>query len=124
MTPPTPVPTAAPTPEPAPTTLPWHAVRVVGVFVAGTESLIIGARYLLSLEGETFEVLGPLETSPSQARITRDLAEVDVSVIRGQILVTSSVGRPLAVAFNVMPGENPDALEAAVRQAASRSSAS
>ena len=47
------------------------AARLVVVFVVGSESLVIGARYMLAVEDAILTVAGPLDTSPGSVRLRR-----------------------------------------------------
>lgn len=89
---------------------------LVVVFVVGSESLVIGARYLLTVEAGVLMVLGPLDTAPGNVRVRRRIEELDVSAVGGQVLVTSRQGPRLALAFNAMPGQHPERLERAVQR--------
>jgi hypothetical protein len=103
--------------DPAQATTPAEPeARLVVVFVVGSESLVIGARYLLTVQDEMLMVLGPLDTAPGNVRVRRRTEELDVSVVSGQVLVTSRRGPRLALAFNAMPGQHPEQLERAVQQ--------
>ena len=88
-------------------------MRAVAVFIAGSENLVIGARYLLTLEGDQLTVTGPLDTSPARVCFTRRARDLEVSAVGGQLLLTSRSGPRLAVAFNTMPGHDPAHFERA-----------
>ncbi len=102
---------------PTPATTPEEPdARLVVVFVVGSESLVIGARYMLTVQDAMLAVLGPLDTAPDNVRVRRRIEELDVSAISGQVLVTSREGPRLALAFNAIPGQHPERLERAVHQ--------
>ena len=87
------------------------------VFVGGSEPLVIGGRYLLARQGDRFQVLGPLHTTPGDVRVDRGVADLDVSVVSGRILITATSGGRLALAFNAPPDADPRRLEASFANA-------
>jgi hypothetical protein len=83
------------------------------IYVAGSGNLMIGSRYVLQLEDGVLRVIGPLETAPHHTCIERPVDQLDISVVNGQVLLTTRHEPHLALGFNTMPGEDPGRFERA-----------
>jgi hypothetical protein len=60
-----------------------------GVYVGGSAPLIPGARYNLNVRGETFDIVGPVDTAPGRLALSRRLDSIDATVIGGRLLVSA-----------------------------------
>ncbi|MGK2850807.1 MAG: hypothetical protein ACSLFN_07860 [Candidatus Limnocylindrales bacterium] len=91
-----------------------------GIFITGNVGLVAGNRYTIQVEGEHFQVLGPVDVDPTQIALERPLSEMDATAFEGR-LVISEPGRQssgVVLAFMSLAGGSPDGVaDALVRLA-------
>ncbi len=87
-----------------------------GVFTGGSAGLEIGSRYGIGREGHHLVVLGPVDRTPNEVRVTMPLDGIDVLSIDDRVTVASRAGRHdrLAMAFIRAAGLRGTALEEAI----------
>jgi hypothetical protein len=96
-------------------------VIATGVFVGGTRPLVIGSRYLLSIQGGALEVRGPIDSSPNRVVVATDLAGVEASGIGDRLLISGTEDpSTFALGFASITGDTAESLERGINEARSR----
>ena len=105
-------------PAPAPSApLDDDEVRVLstGIYILGNAGLEVGARYGLARVGDRLRVFGPVDLGEVTVRHERPLAELEVTGIGDQLIVSmASRGSGLAMVFQGLGGMQPADLERAL----------
>jgi hypothetical protein len=95
------------------------SVVASAVYVAGNSSLEPGRRYDIAVRGYHLQILAPAEDGPPALLVDRPIAECQSSVVEGRLIVSEPhVRSGLVLAFMSIAGATPDALAAAIRDAA------
>ena len=92
-------------------------VRVLstGIYILGNAGLEVGARYGLARVGDRLRVFGPVDLGEVTVRHERPIAELEVTGIGDQLIVSmASRGSGLAMVFQGLGGMQPAALERAL----------
>jgi hypothetical protein len=92
-------------------------VRVLstGIYILGNAGLEVGARYGLARVGDRLRVFGPVDLGEVTVRHERPLAELEVTGIGDQLIVSmASRGSGLAMVFQGLGGMQPADLERAL----------
>lgn len=97
-----------------------------GIFITGNVGLVAGSRYTFQVEGDRFQVLGPVDVDPTKVAIERPMSGVDATAFEGR-LVVSEPERPsggVVLAFMSLAGATPtEVADAMVRLAEAERSA-
>lgn len=90
-----------------------------GIYLGGTEALLPGAFYVLARQGTRLQVLGPLHVSPNRLQVEADLADLDVSVVDGRLLINARepTSRRFVLAFQAPAGASAEQLISALTTA-------
>jgi hypothetical protein len=59
------------------------------VYAGGSVNLEVGARYVIGRDGQSLVVLGPVDRTPHEIRVTLPMDRVDLLSIDDRVLVTA-----------------------------------
>lgn len=94
-------------------------VVATAVFVAGGARLEPGQRYGLALRSGRFLVLGPTDVDPSAVVVDRVVADMEVRIFEGRLVVSEPRGRSgFVLAFMSVAGASAADLASAITEAA------
>lgn len=100
-------------------------VLASGIYVTGSRSLVVGARYGIGLLGGQLQILGPVDVDPMATAIRRPLKGLDATGVTGRLIITAdNSGRDrFALVFMSIAGGSAeyiaDAISAAVNDSRS-----
>jgi hypothetical protein len=94
-------------------------VMATAVFVAGGARLEPGHRYGLAVRSGRFLVLGPTDVDPLAVVVDRDVADVEVRIVEGRLVVSEPRGRSgFVLAFMSVAGASAADVASAITEAA------
>lgn len=94
-------------------------VRVLstGIYILGNAGLEVGARYGLARVGDRLRVFGPVDLGEVTVRHERPLAELEVTGIGDQLIISmANRGSGLAMVFQSLGGMQPPEIERALSE--------
>jgi hypothetical protein len=90
-----------------------HEVLATGAYLGGTERLVAGSRYAVTLRGGSLEVCGPMSETPDQVVAARDLDAVEIVDIGGRLVITGqgTGKRNFIIVLDALIGADAESLE-------------
>lgn len=91
-----------------------------GIFITGNVGLVTGSRYTIQVDGEHFQVLGPVDVDPARIALERPVSGMDATAFEGRLVISEPgrVSGGVVLAFMSLAGGSPvDVADALVRLA-------
>jgi hypothetical protein len=86
------------------------------VYVSGNTDLKPGHRYGIAVRNSSLQVLGPIETDPSQIALERPIAGMDARLVEGRLILGNAQG--LVLAFMAVAGPRTQDVASTIVEAA------
>lgn len=84
------------------------------VYFGGNVGLVVGMRYAITRQGDTFRLRGPVDTDPTSVVVEERVADVVATSLSDRLIVSSVEGHRLAIALGAIAGSTGPELELAL----------